>query len=260
MRFSVVDFLNARPLTWGLLREPPEGVEISRDLPSVCAEKLARGDADVGLIPSIEFQRIPGLRVVPSLGIAASSEVRSVLLVSRVSRERIGSVALDPASRTSAALARILLERRYGVRPRFVDGDEEADARLVIGDPALKARLNGHVVLDLAAEWRAFTGRSFVFAFWAVRDGVDAFEAERLVLWSRDRAREEFPRLVREEAVETGLSEAVVEDYLRHSLHFELDRADFGGLELFYRLAAEAGLIETARPIDFVTHGVMKAF
>lgn len=260
MRFSVVDFLNARPLTWGLLREPPEGVEVSRDLPSVCAEKLARGDADVGLIPSIEFQRIPGLRVVPSLGIAASSEVRSVLLVSRVSRERIGSVALDPASRTSAALARILLERRYGVRPRFVDGDEEADARLVIGDPALKARLNGHVVLDLAAEWRAFTGRSFVFAFWAVRDGVDAFEAERLVLWSRDRAREEFPRLVREEAVETGLSEAVVEDYLRHSLHFELDRADFGGLELFYRLAAEAGLIETARPIDFVTHGVMKAF
>ena len=260
MRFSVVDFLNARPLTWGLLREPPEGVEVSRDLPSVCAEKLARGDADVGLIPSIEFQRIPGLRVVPSLGIAASSEVRSVLLVSRVSRERIGSVALDPASRTSAALARILLERRYGVRPRFVDGDEEADARLVIGDPALKARLNGHVVLDLAAEWRAFTGRSFVFAFWAVRDGVDAFEAERLVLWSRDRAREEFPRLVREEAVETGLSEAVVEDYLRHSLHFELDRADFGGLELFYRRAAEAGLIETARPIDFVTHGVMKAF
>src|SRR6185295_13277736 len=120
-----------------------------------------------------------------------------------------------PASRTSAALVRILLERRYGVRPRFVEGgDEDADARLVIGDPALKARLNGHVVLDLAAEWRAFTGRSFVFAFWAVREGADAFEAERLVLWSRDRAREEFPRLVREEAAETGLSEAVVEDYL----------------------------------------------
>ncbi len=257
MRFSVVDFLNARPLTWGLLRETPAGVDVSRDLPSVCAEKLARGDADVGLIPSIEYQRIPGLRVIPSLGIAASSEVRSVLLVSRVSRERIASVALDPASRTSAALVRILLERRYGVRPRFIEeASEDADARLVIGDPALKARLSGQVVLDLAAEWRAFTGRSFVFAFWAVRDGVDALEAERLVLWSRDRARDEFRRLVREEAAETGLSEAVVEDYLRHSLHFELDRADFGGLELFYRLAADAGLIDAARPIDFVAHGV----
>ncbi|MEO8433042.1 MAG: menaquinone biosynthesis protein [Acidobacteriota bacterium] len=257
MRFSVVDFLNARPLTWGLLREPPEGIEVSRDLPSACADKLASGEADVGLIPSIEYQRIPGLRAIPSLGIAASSEVRSVLLVSRVPRDLIASVALDPASRTSAALVRILLERRYGIRPRFIDGpSEDADARLVIGDPALKTRVSGQVVLDLAAEWRAFTGRSFVFAFWAVREGVDALEAERLVLWSRDRARAEFPRLVREEAVETGLSEAVVEDYLRHSLHFELDRADFGGLELFYRLAADAGLIGAARTIEFVPHGI----
>ncbi|MCA1581527.1 MAG: menaquinone biosynthesis protein [Acidobacteria bacterium] len=253
LRFSVVDFLNARPLTWGLLREPPPGVEVSRDLPSVCADKLASGQADVGLIPSIEYQRIPGLRVVPGLGIAASSEVRSVLLVSKVSRERITSVALDPASRTSAALTRILLARRYGIAPEFVEGaGEGTDARLVIGDPALKARLNGHVVLDLAAEWRAFTGRSFVFAFWAVRDGVDAEAAARIVLESRERGRQEFSRLVREEAGETGLSEAVIEDYLRHSLHFDLDRADFGGLELFYRLAVEGGVIESARPIDFL--------
>ena len=253
MRFSVVDFLNARPLTWGLLREPPPGVEVSRDLPSVCADKLARGEADVGLIPTIEYQRIPGLRVIPDLGIAASSEVRSVLLVSKVSRESIRSVALDPASRTSAALTRIILERRYGVRPRFVEGeDPDADARLVIGDPALKTRLNGCVVLDLAAEWRAFTGRAFVFAFWAVRAGVDGREAGRIVQASRDRARAEFPRLVEEEASESGLAPAVVEDYLRHSLHFELDRSDFGGLELFYRLSAEAGIIPEARPIDFV--------
>src|SRR5512142_797802 len=144
MRFSVVDFLNARPLTWGLLRNPPPGVEVSRDMPSVCADKLARGEADVGLIPSIEYQRIPGLLVVPGLGIAASSEVRSVLLVSKVSRERIRSVSLDPASRTSAVLTRILLARRYGLSPEFLEGEgTETDAKLVIGDPALKTRLAG---------------------------------------------------------------------------------------------------------------------
>ena len=109
LRISLVDFLNARPLTWGLLHEPPAGVSVSRDVPSACAAKLASGEADVGLIPSIEYQRIPGLRVVRGLGIAASSEVRSVLLVSDVSREKIRSVSLDPASRTSAALVRILL-------------------------------------------------------------------------------------------------------------------------------------------------------
>ncbi|HYK42806.1 MAG TPA: menaquinone biosynthesis protein [Thermoanaerobaculia bacterium] len=257
LRFSVVDFLNARPLTWGLLREPPPGVEVSRDLPSVCAEKLARGEVEVGLIPSIEYQRIPGLKVIPGLGIAASSEVRSVLLVSKVSREKIRTVSLDPASRTSAALTRILLERRYGVKAAFEEGaGEEADARLVIGDPALKTRLNGAVVLDLAAEWRAFTGRSFLFAFWAVREGADPGAAERIVLASREAAKEHFDDLVREESRETGLSAAVVEDYLRHSLHFDLDRADFGGLELFYRLAAELSLIPNARPLEFVSHGL----
>ena len=73
LRISLVDFLTARPLTWGLLHEPPAGVSVSRDLPSVCAEKLADGSADVGLIPSIEYQRIPNLRALPGLGIAAAS-------------------------------------------------------------------------------------------------------------------------------------------------------------------------------------------
>jgi chorismate dehydratase len=251
LHISVVDFLNARPLTWGLLHEPPAGVSISRDVPSVCAEKLASGEADVGLIPSIEYQRIPGLKVVPGLGIAASSEVRSVLLVSEVSREKIRSVALDPASRTSAVLTRILLKRRYGLAPEYREGAAAADARLIIGDPALKTRWNGHVVLDLAAEWRAFSGHPFVFAFWAVRDGAATAEVGAMLRRSHESGMTHFDRLVREESAASSLSEAVVEDYLRHALHFRLDRGDLDGLELFYRLAAEAGLIPPPRPLTF---------
>ncbi|MEO8350018.1 MAG: menaquinone biosynthesis protein [Acidobacteriota bacterium] len=251
MRFSVVDFLNARPLTRGLLEEPPPGVEVSRDAPSVCAAKVATGEADVGLIPSIEYQRIPDLKVVAGLGIAAASEVRSVLLVSNVSREKIRSVGLDPASRTSAVLTRLLLKRRYGIEPAYGPPGAGTDAVLVIGDPALKTRLNGHVVLDLAAEWRAFSGHSFVFAFWAMRPGVPEGEATRIVHASYEAGRRDFPALVAGEAVRSGLSEAVVEDYLRHSLHYELDARDLAGLDLFYRLAAEDGLIERPRPVDF---------
>ncbi len=256
MRISVVDFLNARPLTWGLLHDPPPGVSVSRDLPSVCAEKLASGEADVGLIPSIEYQRIPGLKVVPGLGIAASSEVRSVLLVSDVSREKIGSVALDPASRTSAALTRILLKRVYGLEPRYQEaGDrrqEPTDARLIIGDPALKTRLNGHVVLDLASEWRAFSGHPFVFAFWAALPAAATPELAALLRRSYEAGLAHFDGMVREESAASGLAAPVVEDYLRHALHFELDGGDHEGLELFYRLAAEDGLIPAARPLAFV--------
>ena len=274
VRISLVDFLNARPLVWGLLHEPPGGVSVSHDLPSVCADKLASGEADVGLIPSIEYQRIPDLRVVPGLGIAASSEVRSVLLVSNVSREKIGSVALDSASRTSAALTRILLKRVYGLEPEYRqaaggrrEADSEAnvspyasrltphepcDARLIIGDPALKTRLNGHVVLDLAAEWRAFSGYPFVFAFWAARESIASPELSAFLRRSYESGHGQFGLLVREEAARTGLSEAVVEDYLRHSLHFELTESDLAGLALFYRMAVEEGLIPEARPLQFL--------
>jgi chorismate dehydratase len=255
LRISVVDFLNARPLTWGLLHDPPPGVSVSRDLPSLCAAKLASGEADVGLIPSIEYQRIPGLKVVPGLGIAASSEVRSVLLVSDVSREKIGSVALDPASRTSAALTRILLKRVYGLEPEYAEtaaGGRRTDARLIIGDPALKTRLNGHVVLDLAAEWRAFSGHPFVFAFWAVRESAATPEVASMLRRSFEAGLGAFDRLVEDEAAISGLSPAVVEDYLRHALHFELDRGDLEGLELYYRLAAEEGLIPAARPLAWI--------
>jgi chorismate dehydratase len=217
----------------------------------------------VGLIPSIEYQRIPGLRIVPGLGIAAASEVRSVLLVSSVSREKIRSVSLDPASRTSAVLTRILLKRVYGIEPEYRESDpgslashlpsmSRAEARLIIGDPALKTRLKGQVVLDLASEWRAFSGHSFVFAFWAVAPGVPAERIEDLARDSFEKGRGQFERLVREEASASNLSPAVLEDYLRHNLHYELDGGDLAGLDLFYRLAAEEGLIPRLRPLEFL--------
>jgi len=217
-------------------------------MPSACAEKLARGEADAGLIPSIEFRRIPDLVRVEGLGIAADSEVRSVLLVSKVPRGKIRSVSLDPASRTSAVLVRLLLERVYGLSPEYIaSSPDQADARLVIGDPALKARLQGQVVLDLAAEWKSWTGYPFVFAFWAVRRDAWREELRDLFRSAHRRAMENFEEMVAEEAARAGsdatLSRAMIEDYLRHSLHYELTRADEEGLALFYRLAAEDQLL-----------------
>ena len=132
--------------------------------------------------------------------------------------------------------------------------DPDADARLIIGDPALKTRLNGHVVLDLAAEWRAFSGHPFVFAFWAVRGGGRTPRSRRSAPLLRGRPHALRARWSARRR-ESGLSEAVVEDYLRHALHFELDEGDLEGLRLFYRLAAEDGLIPEARPVDFSESG-----
>jgi chorismate dehydratase len=251
VRISLVDFLNARPLVWGLLKDPPNGFELMRDMPSVCAEKLRDGRADVGLIPSIEFWRIPDLRRVEGLGIAADSEVRSVLLVSNVSREKIRRLKLDPASRTSAALARIILKRCYGAMPEIVG--EQADAELIIGDPALKADLRGRVVLDLASEWRTLTGFPFVFAFWAVRREAWSENLRKALFDSYRASESDFDAMIGSE-IDTArgrsgvrLTRAMVEDYLRHCLHYELTEADERGLELFARWAREDGLIGEPR-------------
>ncbi|KAB2968286.1 MAG: menaquinone biosynthesis protein [Thermoanaerobaculia bacterium] len=180
LRVGIVHYVNSRPLAYGLLRGDAGG-ELACELlaPAAIADRLRAGTLDVGLVPSIELSRIPGLRVVPGLAIAATHEVRSVLLVSRVPVGEIRSVALDDNSRTSAALVRILLEERYGLRPEYrpAHADLEpmlagADAALLIGDPALAVPRERYVVLDLAGEWLELTGRPFVFAVWAVRRGA----------------------------------------------------------------------------------------
>ena len=118
LRVGIVNYLNSRPLAWSFLRG-----EVGTDIharflpPAQVADLLATGDLEVGLIPSIEVQRIPGLTVLPGLCVAATREVRSVLLLSRCPVHQIQRLALDENSRTSATLVRILLRETLGSNP-----------------------------------------------------------------------------------------------------------------------------------------------
>lgn len=245
---SVVDFVNAWPVTWGFLRGAVEGFLPITDVPSACAERLARGEVQAGLVPAIEAARIPGIRIVRGVGIASYARVRSVLLVSRRPLEEVRTVALDVSSRSSAAMARILLEDLHGLKPEFHRALPDLprmlatdDAALLIGDPALKADLGGLRVLDLAEGWGRLTGLPFVFAVWAVRRDV----APEPFLWSRDYARHRIGEIVDAAAERTGLERRTVAEYLEMNLHHDLDEADEKGLAEFYRRAAARGLISS---------------
>src|SRR5262249_14576703 len=118
LRLSIVYYLNSLPLSWGFMHgNQRELFELDFSPPSRCADLLGQGNVDVGLIPVIEYQRIPGLKIIPGLAVASKSNVRSVLLISKVPMQQIRSVAMDASSRTSVCLLRILLRNALKTEP-----------------------------------------------------------------------------------------------------------------------------------------------
>ena len=257
LRVGIVNFLNSRPLAWGFLKgHHADLFAPSFHPPAMVAHLLAQGGLDIGLIPSVEVQRIPDLEVLPDLCVSATHEVRSVLLVSTKPIREVGSIALDVNSRTSVALTRVLCAERWGIDPRLVDQRpvvermlSVADAALVIGDPALKVDRERYRVIDLAAEWKALTGLPFVFAVWAVRSRVDVPDLAFYFKSSLRLGLQAIDALVREAAAELELDSATVRTYLTENLSFFLQEPQIEGLEDFWRLAAKHGLIDRARPL-----------
>lgn len=260
LRIGIVNFVNSRPLSRGLLRGEPDGPVVCEMLPpAVIADRLRDGTLDVGLVPSIELARNPALEVVPGLAIAASHEVRSVLLVSKVPVAEIRSVALDENSRTSAALVRILLAERYGLEPALAPAAADleamlagADAALLIGDPALQVPRERYVVLDLAGEWLEATGLPFVFAVWAARAGCASAALVETLERSLATGLAELDEIVAETARDCGLEPAVLRDYYTRNLSFRMGPAEQAGLAEYLRRAHAHGLAPAPRPLSFL--------
>jgi chorismate dehydratase len=260
LRVGIVDYLNSRPLAWDFLRDrAPAGFRAFYHPPAEVADRLRDGRLDIGLIPSIEVQRIADLMVLPGPCVAAQQEVRSVLLVSTVSPRRMRRVALDRNSRTSAALVRILLAEQYGVEPEFISSKPhlqgmlaEADAALIIGDPALRVSTESLRVLDLAREWRSLTGLPFVFAVWAVRREVARPDLPGVFSESLEHGIAEFEAIANEAALELDLDPSDLMDYLTRNLSYELGAKERKSLDEFYRRAAVWGQLDEVRPLEFI--------
>lgn len=266
-RVATVNYLNARPLAWGFTHGARSGeVTLLHGTPARCAQLLSGGEVDVALIPSIEYLRIPGLTVLPGMAIASRRQARSVLLVSRVAAAEIRSVALDHSSRTSVALLKILLERRSRHRVSYHEMEptlhrmlETRDAALLIGDAALVARTSGLKVYDLAAEWHAMTGLPFVFAFWAVRPAADLPRLSQTFLDSKMQGLTQRESIAQEAASELGLPASDLSEYLRTNIYYDLGEEEIKALWLFYRLARESALVETARELTLHDSGMRTA-
>lgn len=239
---AAVRYLNSVPLIWGLYSGPQKSAaRLEFHLPSVCADRLADGTADIGLIPVIECARL-NLPFVSELGIACRGAVRSILLISKTDPRRIRTLAADHGSRTSVMLTRILLTQRYGIDPAIVPAApdlnamlRDADAALIIGDPALRidpASLP-YPVLDLGEEWWNLTRLPMVFAMWAGRiDGVPLRESYEYGL-SR------MNDYLATESSRRDIDVELAREYLTRRIVYEIGDAERSGLQEFLSMAQE---------------------
>jgi cyclic dehypoxanthinyl futalosine synthase len=193
-RLGAVDYLNARPLVFGLeLRS--DLFRVRFDVPSKCAALLHEGSIDVGMIPSIEYQRgTRAYRIVRGMGIISDGAVGSVAIFASRPIEQLRSIAVDTSSRTSAGLTSILCREVFGIVPDFVPMPPSidqmlarCDAALVIGDPALYLdyAARGLSKVDLGEVWLRLTGLPFVWAFWSGRRRCGIRQHRRFLLRAR---------------------------------------------------------------------------
>lgn len=244
-RVGAVNYLNTKPLVEGLTGFAPS-IDLCFDLPSRLADRLAAGDLDVGLIPVAEFFRAGRYRFIPNIAIASRGPVLSVTLFSRVPWAGIRSVALDEGSRTSAALTVALLRKRYGVlpvvRPLPIDAPADSadtDAVLLIGDRAMRACLPGfEFAYDLGEEWHEWTCLPFVYAVWAVRDGVELGAVEGTFHQAKRLGLSRVGPIAAREAPKLGLDAGFCRRYLQTVIRYDLGDVELLGMNRFRDLIA----------------------
>jgi chorismate dehydratase len=263
VRLGAVGYLNARPLVYGLERDPR--FDLRYDIPSECARLLHAGAIDIGLIPSIEYLRgdVP-YALVPGAAVTSRGPVASVAIYTRRDPHDIRTIAMDSSSRTSVALATVMLRRRFGVTAEAVSMAPDldamlasADAALLIGDIALmldhtKVRPTPDTTddanaaiqkIDLGEVWTAMTGLPFVYAFWAGwPDALTPADAEAL-LQARDAGVAHAAEVARAYYPGDPEREAVARQYLRDNIRYTFGDEELEGLRTFYGYAAELGLV-----------------
>jgi len=291
LRISIVEYLNTAPLVWGFTDGPLRGkYELSFTVPSQCAEALRRGEADVAIIPAIDYQRIEGVVTLPGMAVAAKGEVRSILVLAKKPIELARSFALDRSSRSSTALVRLLCAGHWHIAPEFVEAAPdpsamlaEADAALVIGDPALRVAIQAAAlgekqpsgefccggdpndlpvpgvetlfVYDVAHQWREMTGLPCVLAVWVARREVVTSQVAADFLASKEYGLARIGEIAEAASLKLNLPAAALERYLRENIDFSLDEENLRGLEECFQRCASAGLIERAKPVEFFGAG-----
>jgi len=261
IRIGCVPYLNAKVLTYGMPLSTPD-YALEFHTPSVLVRKLRLNELDIALVSSIEYFRTPAYAILPDLSITGYREMNSVRLFHRGPLKNARRIALDPASETSNALLQIILHEKLGLGidlVRIAQGEDplqhsELDGFLKIGDPCLTfVPPADYEVLDLVGEWNMFTNLPFVFAVWLARQGVDLRGLNKQLFLAKREGLRHVEDIARAEGPVRGLDVTRAKNYISKIVHYDLGRAELGGLGLFRRYLVRQSLAPDGRNFDFYT-------
>lgn len=252
-RIGSIPYLNVRPLTYGIEHR------VSLCEPSQLADALHRGQIDCGIVPIAEVLLHDEYDVIDGIAIAARGAVRSVFLAHREPIDKLKRVAVDPASRASAWLVRVILKYGYNVEPEFYPRPpggklSEHEAMMLIGDQAIwYATRNPDTCagfLDLGEAWVQLTGLPFVFAVWAVRRGIDAKPLAKLLCDAKADGLAHLEEIVR--ATDVATPEFRREYFTRH-VWYDLGDGEKQGIRRFQQYLNEMGLVDSCHDLRYVS-------
>lgn len=244
LRISSVSYINAKPFVYGIEHSGAlDNYSLTLDIPSVCAEKLKNGQADIGLAPVAIIPELKEYHIVPDFCIGANGPVQTVMLYSDVPLRNIRTVYLDYQSRTSCLLVQILAKHWWKISPAWAPAKEGYEkkikgsiAGLIIGDRNFS--LSGHYkyAYDLAEEWKSFAHLPFVFACWISLRKLDEktlgafYKALKFGIENKDKVLKDLGHIADEKAVK---------NYLYNCISYNFDKQKKDALDLFLKLGKE---------------------
>ena len=248
LKITAVSYLNTFPFVYGILRSGLlENYRLDLDVPSVCAEKLNSGDADIALVPVGAVPDMKQASIITDYCIGAVSKVKTVLLLSQEPLDRIKKVHLDHDSRTSVVMVKVLASKYWKISPGWIqlnpgqsNDPSSYESIVAIGDKTFGMADKFKYCYDLAEEWISFTSLPFVFAVWLAKKKLP-----ETIVRSLNNALA-YGVSHREESLEflTGKHPPKKEclSYLEHNISYEFDEKKRDGMRLFLSYLQELGI------------------
>ncbi len=238
INITAVSYLNTKPLLYGLLKSDlAADINLQLDIPSVCAQKLLTGQADLGLVPVAILPELVSPRIVSDYCIGADGTVRTVCIFSECPLEQVERLYLDFHSRTSVELVKVLLAEYWFLSPELLPAHEGYEnliggttAGLVIGDRSIGLEYKYPFVYDLGEAWKDLTGLPFVFAAWVSTRPLEATFLERFN-HALHHGIQDIPQL--KYLLHSPHPDFSVEDYFLHNISYHLDAPKKQALGLF---------------------------